>query len=69
MTTDLDLRLRDLVPGDAVLFAAMSVVLFVTGAVSGIAGVLVLGAITTAVAIALTAGHTAKTMVTPASQA
>lgn len=67
-TTDVELTADDFVLEEAFVFGAIAVVLFVTGLVSGYAGVYVLAAVAGVVAVGFTVVHTAKSMVTPTSQ-
>lgn len=59
-TTQFDVR--ELVTGDAVVFAFLTLVLLVTGAVSGIVGVTALAALTGFAAIAITLVHSTKAL-------
>ncbi|WP_226346844.1 hypothetical protein [Agilicoccus flavus] len=67
-TTDVDLYLGDLVTFDAVVFAAIALVLLVTGLVSGIAGVTLFAGLTALVSVGLMVAHSARAMVTPTTQ-
>lgn len=61
----LDLGMRDLFREEAAVFAAISAVLFVTGVVSGLAGVFVMAGVAGLAAGGITVAHTARAMVSP----